>query len=360
MSMIDGAAKRSFMCEWVSIVRSRRGSVATCGGLFAVGALLLSAIIHAPPARAGDGVREINQTCAVQTGCFSGDAAGFPVTIGGSAGRAFRLTSDLLLATATVDAISISASDVDLDLAGFSIRGPVSCSGDPIDCTPSSASGVGVSNSGLFNGVSVHGGSVVGMGVGVSLGNRAVVRELRVRSNSLEGVKALGDAKVESVLSYQNGNAGISISSGTVSGSISQDNGKAGLFYSGSAGTTGTARNNAVRANEDSGILALGTLLASGNVSTLNAGDGITGRIGSQVESNIASGNSGDGIQVSSESAILDNVVRANTGFGLRATGNRLAYRGNTINGNAAGTVSVVAPAVNQGANACNGVASCP
>ena len=33
------------------------------------------------PAIASDGVLEINQTCAVQTGCFSGDVAGFPVTI---------------------------------------------------------------------------------------------------------------------------------------------------------------------------------------------------------------------------------------------------------------------------------------
>ncbi|MDG2051443.1 MAG: hypothetical protein P8M78_14920 [Myxococcota bacterium] len=33
------------------------------------------------PALAVDGVLEINQACAVNTGCFSGDAAGLPVTI---------------------------------------------------------------------------------------------------------------------------------------------------------------------------------------------------------------------------------------------------------------------------------------
>jgi hypothetical protein len=44
--------------------------------------LLLLALV--PPALAVDGVLEINQTCAEQTGCFTGDAAGFPVTISAS------------------------------------------------------------------------------------------------------------------------------------------------------------------------------------------------------------------------------------------------------------------------------------
>ena len=33
------------------------------------------------PSFASDGVVEINQTCAITTGCFAGDASGFPVTI---------------------------------------------------------------------------------------------------------------------------------------------------------------------------------------------------------------------------------------------------------------------------------------
>ena len=35
----------------------------------------------APGAQAVDGVLEINQACAANTGCFTGDSAGFPVTI---------------------------------------------------------------------------------------------------------------------------------------------------------------------------------------------------------------------------------------------------------------------------------------
>ena len=47
----------------------------------------------ATPALAVDGVLEINQTCAVQTGCFAGDSPGFPVTI--TQPGSYRLTSNL-------------------------------------------------------------------------------------------------------------------------------------------------------------------------------------------------------------------------------------------------------------------------
>ncbi len=46
----------------------------------------------ATSAFATDGVLEINQTCAVQTGCFAGDTAGFPVEI--DVAGSYRLTSN--------------------------------------------------------------------------------------------------------------------------------------------------------------------------------------------------------------------------------------------------------------------------
>ena len=69
---------------------------------------LVSGLLLATPGLAGDGVLEINQTCAVETGCFSGDGPGFPVTIDGTAGKSYRLTGDLdLTALAETTAISI-------------------------------------------------------------------------------------------------------------------------------------------------------------------------------------------------------------------------------------------------------------
>ena len=50
-------------------------------------ARILALVIGSLPllAGAGDGVLEINHACA-QSGCFSGDGAGYPVNIDGSAG----------------------------------------------------------------------------------------------------------------------------------------------------------------------------------------------------------------------------------------------------------------------------------
>ena len=63
--------------------------------------LLSAAAILAPalgpaPALADAGRLEINQICAVETGCFPGDAAGFPVTL--TTPGSYALTGNLSLA----------------------------------------------------------------------------------------------------------------------------------------------------------------------------------------------------------------------------------------------------------------------
>ena len=55
--------------------------------------LTLLVLVWALPVLAVDGVLEINQTCAVPTGCFAGDATGFPVQINASGSN--RPTSNL-------------------------------------------------------------------------------------------------------------------------------------------------------------------------------------------------------------------------------------------------------------------------
>ena len=96
-------------------------------------------LLLAGPALAVDGVGEINQTCATATGCFSGDAAGFPVTI--STSGSYRLTSRLVLPNENTDGILVSTSSVSIDLNGFEITGPVTCAGGPILCTPATGTG---------------------------------------------------------------------------------------------------------------------------------------------------------------------------------------------------------------------------
>jgi hypothetical protein len=103
--------------------------------------LVLAAVSGPLAARGSDGVLEISQAC-VETGCFSGDTAGFPVTL--SAAGSYRLTSNLdLVGTGT--AVSITADGVDLDLGGFTIDNGGRCTGTPVtSCAGGEASTLGI------------------------------------------------------------------------------------------------------------------------------------------------------------------------------------------------------------------------
>lgn len=112
------------------------------------------------PALASDGALEINQTCAVSTGCFPGDTAGLPVTI--SAGGSYRLTSNLTLPDLNTSGILDSAlAPVTVDLGGFAIEGPNTCTVN--SCGTGSGVGVGYTNPG-GDGLTVINGAVRGAG----------------------------------------------------------------------------------------------------------------------------------------------------------------------------------------------------
>ena len=66
-------------------------------------------LAFAVPALAVDGVLEINQACAVNTGCSTGDTAGFPVTI--STSGSYRLTSNLESNAPAIDMIDVTTDD---------------------------------------------------------------------------------------------------------------------------------------------------------------------------------------------------------------------------------------------------------
>jgi hypothetical protein len=137
------------------------------------------ALVVASPGKAGDGVLEINQTCAVQTGCFPGDAPG-----------SYRVTSNLAITRPTVTAIEVGANDVTIDMNGFAIRGPVSCVGTPPQCTASGAGkGVFVNGGNRF---AIHNGIISGMGShGVEiLGWESIVERLRLIGNAGDCIKA--------------------------------------------------------------------------------------------------------------------------------------------------------------------------
>jgi len=284
------------------------------------------------PSHAVDGVLEINQACAINTGCFSGDTAGLPVKVLSTG--SYRLTSNLVVPDENTSGIYIDAPSVSIDLNGFEIIG-AACAGKlASSCTPSAGTGSGVDISIVSNppGTSVKNGSITGMGkFGVYLGDQAQVSNLRVRWNRLNGIHVSGGSTIFANTSYQNGGDGIATGSSTISDNTVHGNGGQGI----SGGALSTISNNS--ANQ-------------------NGGDGIASSDGSTITGNSASNNTGDGIDAQNGCSVSGNTAYNNTGWGLRlnfASG----YSNNVILGNTAGTVT----GGNQfGQNLCDGNTTCP
>ena len=188
---------------------------------------LLLLFFLAGPVLSSDAVLEINQTCAVQTGCFSGDTAGLPVTI--TTQGSYRLTSDLshtlrFGARQNFHFIEISVDHVALDLAGFSI----SCDALLGSCN---GSGSGVRSTSGTEAISVRNGTIAGMaGWGVDVLRQAEITSIWASHNNSGGVRVGNDSTVSDNMVYQNENRGIQAGSGsTVSGNKAYFNGDDGI-----------------------------------------------------------------------------------------------------------------------------------
>jgi hypothetical protein len=223
------------------------------------GALLLAA---AAPAFAIDGVVLIDQNKALSGNVTPGDAPGFPVTI--TAAGSYRLSGNLTVPNADTTAIDIPANNVTLDLNGFSINGPVTCTIEltAVTCTPLPTSaivldpGYGVIGSG--RNITVQNGTISGMGrAGVrlvsndlyTLNDGQVVRDLVVSRNAGGGVFTAGTATRVSALR----NRGIGIRASVVSDSVAEENSN-GL----SARDGGLITRSFARRNVNFGLYCLG------------------------------------------------------------------------------------------------------
>lgn len=217
----------------------------------------------ASPALASDGAREISQTC-VFTGCFPGDSPGFPVTI--DSPGAYVLTSDL--ETEDRAGIVSFAHSVEIDMAGFGIRGTAECQGEgPTLSCPDVGVGApagvrvnfgdgfalrngfirGVPGTGLLHaagGLEKRGCLVEGMQLignaddGAALGAGCVMRNSVVSLNGDKGVVAVDGATVlEGVSALGNGNVGIQLlgDGSSVSRSATARNGNLGFDLQGGA-----------------------------------------------------------------------------------------------------------------------------
>jgi hypothetical protein len=218
-----------------------------------IGYALALAALLALPAFASDGRLEINEAC-IATGCFPGDAPGLPVTT--AADGSYVLTSSITLPNA--DSVGIQlASGSTLDLGGFTIAGPVACSGTPTTC--SAATGVGVLSSNATN-VTIRNGTIRGAGrYGVRAGEGTRLEHLVIEQNELDGV--IADAGP---------------AAWRITDCIIQRNGRHGLNFAYGNGAEGSiVRDSVLRRNGSQGAIG-GFSLVEHNAITYNAGRGIT------------------------------------------------------------------------------------
>lgn len=228
--------------------------------------------------------------------------------------------------------IEIAASDVTIDLMGFSLNG----GGGTL---------AGIAVTGAFHNLAVRNGSVRNWaqggvsaanasssefaalrisgntGSGLAVGNFSLVSDCMARSNTGSGIVASGSgATISRCTATLNGASGIAAGiGGMVTGCTAHSNTGAGL----SATSHGVFNDCTARANGAAGI-ALGTgSIAKNCVSDANTGSasGISGGAGCVVSGCTASNNPDDGIHLDAGGSVQGCAARGNTDEGIFVSG---------------------------------------
>lgn len=329
-------------------------------------AIVLMLLAAPMPAFASDGVLEINQTCAINGGCFSGDAAGFPVTI--TTPGNYRLTSSLSVG-AFVGGISVASSDVSIDLNGFTVQG-VAPGGGPV---------AGVGGSG--DRIHLANGSILSFQFAVLLtGSQSLVEKVRLGGPQSTLSVGAGSRVINSSFG---GGHGQLIQLGE--GSLFEGNTVRGPQQDGwvlTAGSTSIIRNNALYVVEaginapsssaignvinggfnggpliyvpNGGVISENRLLSTATLPAIQATNAV-------VSNNQVVGSS-NGIRCS-DCTVVGNVVSGSSGVALDATGSTgtTGYQGNQFSGNNGGNGNPqVLGGVETGPNVCGGDLTCP
>ncbi len=274
---------------------------------------------------------EINQQ-AVEQGLPPCDATpGFPceITVSG----AYHLSSDLVSDAPNAHIVEITADDVTLDLAGFSLRGPATCAwgGGTVNCIDTgSGDGVHATSSAR---VTIRGGNVLNAAAnGLALGESAVIDLVHVHGAGEVGIALKAGSAVTRCTVGFTGSFGIEGAFGvSVTGTL--------VHHAGSVGLSDIS-------------------LAARNRVTTNDGHGIETTLSAVILDNIVHNNDGDGVHAAIDALVLDNTLLENAFYGLRFATFEGAYGGNIVADNGFGTVS--GPGVEVAANSCDGSTTCP
>ena len=296
--------------------------------------VFLSGSVLAPSiARAGDGLIELNQTCAVETGCTAGDAPGYPITL--TTRGSYRLTSDLAVPDQNTNGIQVGADDVTIDFGGFTLYGPG------------------------FVPISTHVCTLPGSGIGISAvpataPSGFVVQNGRVRGMGWHGIFVDSpSARAERMIVERN--CGVGMRFGTaalVVDSQARANVDIGIWL----GSGSRIRDSIADNNFSDGINGDGSVVVTGCIATSNRFNGINldlGANGGLVLGSAAIGNGASGILQGSGMIIVDSSASGNAQFGIGGGAAGLNALGVNGAGGTTGTTVV-------GCNEINGVKSCP
>jgi hypothetical protein len=291
-------------------------------------------------ARAGDGRLEINQACAVVTGCVTGDTPGFPVRL---TRGSYVLTGNLEVSDPDASALFIAETHVWIDLGGFAIEGPHACPG-PAPCGPEVGVGSGIEGFGAVY-ATVRNGSIRGFtNFGMLLREHVRVEDVALGGNGT-GLECDDGSLVRSTRAVGNLGSGITTFKPVVT------TGNAVVF----------ADNHAER-NGGHGIEAGEGSVIAGNLADGNGASGIEAVLGGQaIHDNRVRRNAGTGIRASAGTVVEGNTVTENGGLGLFLNP-AAGFSFNTIRSDPAvgGSATLNPGAQNLGGNLCNGAATCP
>ncbi|HUA20236.1 MAG TPA: right-handed parallel beta-helix repeat-containing protein [Bryobacteraceae bacterium] len=241
----------------------------------ALSVALFTAAVLAPGVSAlgADGTILINQSTSINglPGC---QHSGFPILI--CQPGSYRLSGNLTVSDPNTDAIRVViSSDVWIDLNGFVIRGPVQCTGATPSCSPSNATGAGIS--GLS--VSIANGMVTGMGFGISVEQNGRVENMQVYENGSDGIDAGDACTVANNNVYRNGGTGVLAQDGcTITGNTVYNNASDGIFANNSnvSGNTST-KNSSYGVNVDCPATLIGNTITGNGGGSFNLNTSGTG-----------------------------------------------------------------------------------
>jgi len=293
----------------------------------------------------------------------------------GNAGNLYRITAPgsyyltgPITGVAAKNGISIEASDVTIDLRGFSVTG-VPGSFDGVRFTDGHSrltlrngtitgwggdgvnefAGEGMAIEGIYEDLhlAANGGS------GMSLGDKCTVRACKFSDNSNYGLSANGRAAISLCTANDNGVGGIYFGSGSVLDSVSANNGDTGFecydepalmkdcvaFDNGSAGfrsSGGTKIGNCIARNNSGAGIDAGNFSTVTNCTAKNHGWGIFAGSSCRIAGNYCEGN-GDGIFVFAEKNEIDGNHIINGGTGIKVDPNSASAKRNLVTRNIVG-----------------------